>query len=105
MKRVLVTGVSGFLGHHCALELLKNGYHVRGSVRDLNKKSEILNGLKKEVDPGEKLEFVKLDLLSDDGWENAVEGCKYVLHVAAPFSVKEPKDENDDRARLHLFQD
>ena len=38
MKRVLVTGVSGFLGHHCALELLKNGYHVRGSVRDLNKK-------------------------------------------------------------------
>ena len=55
MKRVLVTGVSGFLGHHCALELLKNGYHVRGSVRDLNKKSEILNGLKKEVDPGEKL--------------------------------------------------
>ena len=92
MKRVLVTGVSGFLGHHCALELLKNGYHVRGSIRDLNKKSEILNGLKKEVDPGEKLEFVKLDLLSDDGWENAVEGCKYVLHVAAPFSVKEPKD-------------
>ena len=43
MKRVLVTGVSGFLGHHCALELLKNGYHVRGSVRDLNKKSEVLN--------------------------------------------------------------
>ena len=95
MERVLVTGVSGFLGHHCALELLKNGYNVRGSVRDLNKKSEILNGLKKEVDPGEKLEFVKLDLLSDDGWENAVEGCKYVLHVAAPFSVKEPKDENE----------
>ena len=95
MEKVLVTGVSGFLGHHCALELLKKGYYVKGSVRNLNKKIEVLNGLKKEVDPGEKLEFVKLDLLSDDGWENAVEGCKYVLHVAAPFSVKEPKDENE----------
>jgi len=95
MEKVLVTGVSGFLGHHCALELLKKGYYVKGSVRNLNKKIEVLNGLKKEVDPGEKLEFVKLDLLSDHGWENAVEGCKYVLHVAAPFSVKEPKDENE----------
>ena len=31
MEKVLVTGISGFLGHHCAVELLKNGYHVRGS--------------------------------------------------------------------------
>tara|TARA_X000000950_G_scaffold279919_1_gene373509 strand:- start:334 stop:1362 length:1029 start_codon:yes stop_codon:yes gene_type:complete len=95
MEKVLVTGVSGFLGHNCALELIKNGYYVKGSVRDLNKKSEVLNGLKKEVDISEKLEFVKLDLLSDDGWEDAVEDCKYVLHVAAPFSVKEPKSENE----------
>ena len=38
MKKVLVTGVSGYLGHHCAVELLKNGYLVKGSLRDLNKK-------------------------------------------------------------------
>ena len=95
MEKVLVTGISGFLGHHCAVELLKNGYHVRGSVRDFNKKSEVLNGIKKEIDPNKRLEFVKLDLLSDDGWDAAVEGCKYVLHVAAPFSVKEPNDENE----------
>ena len=95
MEKVLVTGVSGFLGHHCAVELLKNGYYVKGSVRDINKKSEVLNGIKKEIDPSEKLEFVKLNLLSDDGWDDAMEGCKYVLHVAAPFSVKEPDDENE----------
>ena len=95
MEKVLVTGVSGFLGHHCAVELLKNGYHVKGSVRDMNKKSEVLNGIKKEIDPSEKLEFVKLDLLSDDGWDDAMEGCKYVLHVATPFSLKEPDDENE----------
>ena len=95
MEKVLVTGVSGFLGHHCAVELLKSGYHVKGSVRDLNKKSEVLNGIKKEIDPNGKLEFVKLDLLSDDGWDDAMQGCKYVLHVAGPFSVKEPDDQNE----------
>ena len=44
-KKVLVTGVSGFLGHHCAVELLKNGYHVKGSLRNLDKKDEV--GLRK----------------------------------------------------------
>ena len=67
MEKVLVTGVSGFLGHHCAVELLKTGYYIRGSVRDFNKKSEVLNGIKKEIDPNKRLEFVKLDFLSDDG--------------------------------------
>ena len=95
MKKVLVTGVSGYLGHQCAVELLKNGYLVKGSLRDFNKKDEVLNGIKKEIDPREKLEFVKLDLLSDDGWDNAVEGCEYVLHVASPFSVKEPNNEDE----------
>ena len=42
MEKVLVTGVSGFLGHHCAVELLKSGYYVKGSIRDLNKKSEFI---------------------------------------------------------------
>ena len=94
MEKVLVTGISGFLGHHCAVELLKNGYYVKGSVRDNSKQNEVLNGIRKEIDSSGKLEFVKLNLLNDDGWDDAMKGCKYVLHVAAPFSVKEPDDEN-----------
>ena len=95
MKKVLVTGISGYLGHQCAVELLKNGYLVKGSLRDLNKKNEVLDGIKKEIDPSGKLEFVKLDLLSDDGWDDAVEGCEYVLHVASPYSVTEPNNEDE----------
>ena len=38
MEKVLVTGVSGYIGNHCAAELLKNGYSVKGSLRDLTKK-------------------------------------------------------------------
>ena len=95
MKKVLVTGISGFVGQHCAAELLKKGYTVRGSVRSLSKTDEVVNGIKKEIDPKGNLEFCELDLMKDTGWDKALEGCDYLLHIASPFVVKEPKDENE----------
>jgi dihydroflavonol-4-reductase len=95
MKKVLVTGISGFVGQHCAAELLKKGYAVKGSVRSLSRIDEVLNGIKKEIDPKGNLEFCELDLMKDAGWDEAMEGCDYVLHVASPFVVKVPKDENE----------
>ena len=95
MKKVLVTGISGFVGQHCAAELLKKGYSVRGSVRSLSKTDEVVNGIKKEIDPKGNLEFCELDLMKEAGWDKAMEGCDYVLHVASPFVVKVPKDENE----------
>ena len=95
MKKVLVTGVSGYIGQHCATELLKNGYSVRGSVRSLSKTNEVTNGIKKVIDPKGNLEFCELNLMKDEGWEKAMEGCDYVLHVASPFVSREPKDENE----------
>ena len=95
MKKVLVTGISGFVGQHCAAELLKNGYAVRGSVRSLSRTAEVENGIKNEIDPKGNLTFCELDLMKDEGWDIAMEGCDYVLHVASPFVVKAPKDENE----------
>jgi len=95
MKKVLVTGISGYVGQHCAAELLKNGYAVRGSVRSLSKTDEVKNGITKEIDPKGNLEFCELNLLKDEGWDKAMEGCDFVLHVASPFIVKAPKDENE----------
>ena len=71
-KKVLLTGISGYIGNHCAVELLKNGYSVKGSVRSLSKKEQVVNSIKKEVDPKDNLEFCELNLLSDDGWDEAV---------------------------------
>jgi dihydroflavonol-4-reductase len=108
MKKVLVTGISGYVGQHCAAELLKKGYAVRGSVRNITKADDVINGIKKEVDPKGNLEFCELDLMKDKGWEKAMEGCEYVLHVASPFVVKEPKDEKtwtDFAANLHPVLD
>ena len=94
-KKVLLTGISGYIGNHCAVELLKHGYSVRGSVRSLSKSQKVIDAIKKEVDPKDNLEFCELNLLSDAGWDAAMKDCEYVLHVASPFINSEPKDENE----------
>ncbi len=95
MKRVLLTGVSGYIGLHCAVELLKKGYAVKGSIRSLSKSQKIEDIIKKNVDPKGNLEFCELDLLKDNGWDEAVADCDLVMHVASPFFSKVPKDENE----------
>lgn len=95
MKKVLVTGISGYVGQHCAAELLKNGYAVRGSVRSLSRTDEVTKGIQTAVDPKGNLEFCELNLMEDAGWSEAMNGCDYVLHVASPYVAKVPKDENE----------
>jgi dihydroflavonol-4-reductase len=47
------------------------------------------------VDPDDRLAVLAADLMRDDGWPEAVEGCDYVLHVASPFPPKQPKDPDE----------
>ena len=94
MQKVLVTGASGFIAEHCIIELLKNGYAVKGSLRSMNREEEVRNAIKTEIEDS-NLEFCKLDLLEDAGWEDAMWDCDFVMHVASPFVIEDPKDEND----------
>ncbi len=41
------------------------------------------------------LEFAVADLNDDAGWADAVAGCAFVLHVASPFPLSQPKHEDD----------
>lgn len=50
-NKVLVTGISGFVGQHCALELLKQGYQVKGSVRNRSKEAEVREVIAELIDP------------------------------------------------------
>ncbi|APG64775.1 NAD-dependent epimerase [Tenacibaculum todarodis] len=95
MKKVLVTGISGYVGLHTAAELLKKGYSVRGSVRNLSKTAQLTKAIQNEVEPNGNLEFCELNLLNNDGWKEAMQGCDYVLHIASPYVTTEPKDENE----------
>ncbi|WP_062428970.1 NAD-dependent epimerase/dehydratase family protein [Herbidospora daliensis] len=83
-QRVLVTGGSGFVAGHCILHLLDQGYDVRTTVRSAS-----------GVLPSADLTVVTADLLSDDGWADAVDGVDFVLHVASPVRLGPVDDEND----------
>ena len=39
-EKVLVTGASGFIAKHCIAELLRQGYAVQATLRDLNREEE-----------------------------------------------------------------
>jgi nucleoside-diphosphate-sugar epimerase len=93
---VLVTGGSGFIAAHCILQLLNAGYRVRTTVRSLNRESDVRAMVKAGgAEPGDALTFATADLLSDEGWPEAVAGCSFVLHVASPFPPRVPKHEDD----------
>ena len=94
MDKVLVTGASSYIGLHCISELLSKGFKVIGSLRDNSKRANIFSALEPFLKNNSHLNFVELDLLKDDGWEEAARDCRYVLHVASPFPLKEPNDEN-----------
>jgi dihydroflavonol-4-reductase len=88
---ILVTGISGFIAKHCAVELLKHGYRVRGTVRNLAKAEGVKRTLAEHADVA-RLEFVPADLLADEGWAEAVKDVYGVLHLASPFPLAQPKD-------------
>ena len=95
VKTVLVTGGSGFLGSWCVIDLLRRGYRVRTTVRDLSREAALRAAIASVLDAGERLSVAAADLRSNDGWEQAVNGCDYVLHVASPFPAAQPKDPDE----------
>lgn len=90
---VLVTGITGFIGSHCAVALLQKGYRVRGSLRSAARAESIRQAIGRQLPGGaEALELVEADLTQDAGWAEAVADCTYVLHVASPVPTYVPDD-------------
>ena len=95
-ETVLVTGGTGFVGGWCIAELLKDGYAVRTTVRDLQREPDVRAHVEAAgADAADRLSVLAADLASEAGWEDAVAGCAYVLHVASPFPPKQPDDPDE----------
>jgi len=95
-KTVMVTGITGFLGSHIAIQLLEQGFNVLGTLRSLKRAPQIekviLNNAGKHKG---QLNFAECDLAKDEGWQEAISVCDYVIHAASPFLAYVPKDENE----------
>jgi len=84
-ETVLVTGGTGFIGGWCIVELLRRGFSVRTTVRSLSKEPALRAAIASAADSGDRLTVVAADLTKDEGWDAAMAGCDYVLHVASPL--------------------
>ena len=76
--KVLVTGATGFVGHHVAKALAADGADLRLLVR----KTSNLNNLE-----GIRGETVVGDLLQPESLKSALAACDAVLHVAADYRL------------------
>lgn len=84
MKKILVTGANGFIGHNLYKNLTKLNYSVKGTVRNLN---TILNNYDtKYISVG--------NIDAKTNWDHALEGVDCVIHCAGKAHINK-KDELD----------
>lgn len=88
MKKVFITGATGFIGASLARELLEQGCEVKALVRPGSIKAN-LAGLPIELHEG--------DLLDQDSLEQGLAGCDTLYHAAADYRLwtRNPKSMYD----------
>lgn len=91
MKKILVTGGTGFIGSHLSEALVKNGYSVR--VFDRYNPNYNLGNLENSKYKS-KIDFVFGDIRDYDSVVKAVKNCDIIFHLAAligiPYSYHSP---------------
>jgi nucleoside-diphosphate-sugar epimerase len=93
---VLVTGATGYIAGWIIKQLLQDGYRVRGTVRSLKQKERYQHLLDISAKYGDRLELFETTLQgSAEKWAAATKDCDYVIHVASPFPVSQPKNEQE----------
>ena len=90
MKRVLITGASGFIGSHLVEEGLSRGYEVYAAVRKTSSRRYL-------TDP--QIRFLELDFVSPDKLTNSLMKCKeeglrfdFIIHNAGLTKAHNSKE-------------
>ncbi|MEJ7740062.1 MAG: NAD-dependent epimerase/dehydratase family protein [Chitinophagaceae bacterium] len=94
-KKVLLTGITGFVGSHTAIQLLENGYQVIGTLRDMKRVNSIKRIIAQHTSNTDNLSFVEADTQDAIIWQKLMIGVDYVQHIASLFPKIMPRDEND----------
>ena len=80
-EKILLTGISGWIAKHTAIELLNSGYEVLGTVRDKNLIDQTKETLFK-YSSIEKLSFLELDFSSSYSY---FQQCPLAFKASALF--------------------
>jgi len=101
-KPVLVTGATGYVASWLVKKLLEAGLTVHAAVRNPDKVEKVahLNALAEKSSGS--IKYFKTDLLQQDSYQEAMQGCELVYHTASPFTtdVKDPQKDLVDPAVL-----
>ena len=85
---VMVTGATGFVASWLVKLLLENKITVHAAVRDPNDENKIIHLKKIAKENNTDIKFFKSDLLEENSYLEAMDGCQIVFHTASPFSLK-----------------
>jgi nucleoside-diphosphate-sugar epimerase len=97
-KKVLITGVSGFLGSWVLkkfIECKDQKFDVRGTVRDPTNEEKIAPLRESIGGSFDDVELIEANLMDPASIDKAVAGCDYVIHTASPYPTKMPKNEDE----------
>ena len=89
---ILVTGATGYIASWVIKQLLEKGHTVHATVRDLNKKKSFAHLEKIAAQSSGSLQLFQANLLEPGSFDQAMQGCEVVLHMASPFVVTNYKD-------------
>ncbi|MGZ3421490.1 MAG: NAD-dependent epimerase/dehydratase family protein [Polyangiales bacterium] len=84
MKQALVTGANGHIGSNLVRELVEHGYRVVALVRE----GADLRGLE-----GVDVRIERGDVVDEATVRRAMEGCAFVFHLAAPYTLWAKNDD------------
>ena len=89
MKKILVTGGTGYIGSHTIVELINNGYDVVAVDNFSNSKREVLDRLKEIT--GKEINFYELDVCDYEKLSDVFkkENIDAVIHFAGYKAVGE----------------
>ena len=90
MKRVLLTGATGYIGSHVAVELTKAGYEVIGVDNFSNSTPKVLDGIEKII--GKRIDFMEVDCTDYNAFSKVFDQYPDIcaaIHFAAYKAVGE----------------
>ncbi|WOH00731.1 hypothetical protein DCAR_0520105 [Daucus carota subsp. sativus] len=94
-RTVCVTGASGYIGSWLVKTLLERGYHVRATVRDPGNEKKVKH-LLELANASTHLSLWKAELAKEGGYDDAIQGCEGVFHVATPVELINQRQDGEE---------